>query len=65
MYGDLQPSRTDVRKATCPECGAPPESPCIGVRGKIRVANHAGRVQAYHHGDFNPWGSGVQPIDLD
>lgn len=47
MYRDTFYSREEVRTVPCPECGARPDEKCIGARGKERLSNHMGRVNAY------------------
>jgi len=38
--------RSTVRRVACPRCGAAPDDPCVGVRGKPRESNHRERVLA-------------------
>lgn len=43
----MQLSRTEVREAECPECGARPGKMCWAAReGQVRASNHRGRYQA-------------------
>ncbi|WP_424949143.1 zinc finger domain-containing protein [Delftia tsuruhatensis] len=39
--------RSTVRSVSCPECGAIPESKCLGHNGKPRTSCHADRWIAY------------------
>lgn len=48
MYHDMFYSREEVRTPVpCPECGAKPGEKCIAARGKERLSNHMGRVNAF------------------
>lgn len=41
---EQRPSRSQVRRFSCPVCDAAPGDPCIGARGKVRTANHMERA---------------------
>lgn len=39
-------SRTFAKAVACPACGAEPQAPCVGPRGRERTACHAERHEA-------------------